>query len=426
MALRGGVIYTIVGEVTTQVTDTRLVDTRRRLVYVLFAGATLGWVAFIATITVAAVAARSMTGSTLIAGFPLAAGALGQALGTNLFGRLSAYRGRRLILLIGPPLAACGAALEGLGVVWSQYGLLLGGSLVVGVGIGANHLIRYVAAELAEEQRRARAMGVIVWSGTIGALVGANLVDGVGRMAEGWLGTPYGGAYILAVVAFLLSWLTFGAALRPDPSRVAVTPHQRPRADRSVGWAFRLPRVQLAILALLSAQVVMVMVTTAAPLRIEDGGHGLHVVGLVISIHTVGMFAFAPLVGKMVDRLGHLGSLGLGVLVTWISLYLSATASYDGYGMLNFGLFVLGLGWCGSFVAGSALLFASAPPDIRQIVEGWSDSAIWVMVMLGSAAAGILMSAIGWGLLNLVAGVIMLAPIVVVLTVPRLRAELSG
>ena len=75
-------------EVTPQATDIELTAIRRRLVYVLFSGATLGWVAFVATLTVATVAARSLSGSTALAGFPLAAGALGQALGTNLFGKV--------------------------------------------------------------------------------------------------------------------------------------------------------------------------------------------------------------------------------------------------------------------------------------------------------------------------------------------------
>ena len=412
-------------EVTPQATDIELTSVRRRLVYVLFSGATLGWIAFIATITVATVAARSLTGSTLIAGFPLAAGALGQALGTNLFGRLSASRGRRFILLVGPPISVLGATLELLGVVLGWYWLLLGGALVVGGGIGAVHLIRYVAAELSEEHRTAWAMGFIVWSGTIGSLVGANLVDGVGRMVEEWLGTPYGGAFLLAAVAFLLSWLVFWMALRPDPSQVAVTTHEGPAARGSVGLAFRSPRVQLSILALLSAQVVMVMVTTAAPLRIEDAGHGLDVVGVVISTHAVGMFAFAPLVGKLVDRMGPLLSLVIGVLVTLISLFLSATASYEGYWMLNFGLFVLGLGWCFSFVAGSSMLFASAPSDVRQIVEGWADSAIWTMVMLGSAGAGVLMSTVGFEFLNLVSAAPLLVIVLLVFFVPSLRAELA-
>ncbi|MDE0168554.1 MAG: MFS transporter [bacterium] len=410
---------------TPQPPDPRLASIRRRLVYVLFSGAVLGWTAFVATLTVATVAARSLTGSTVIAGFPLAAGALGQALGTNLLGRLSARRGRRFIMLLGPPVSALGATVELVGVVFGRYWLLVGGAVLVGGGIGAIHLTRYAAAELAEEHRRGRAVGILVWSGTIGSLVGANLADGMGRVTEDWLGTPYGGAFLLAVIAFLLCWLLFLTALRPDPSRVAVTARQATTAAGSAAPALRLPAVQLSILALLSAQGAMVLVMTATPLRIEDAGYGLDRVGLVLSVHALGMFAFAPLVGRLVDRIGHLSSLGIGAVVTWTSLVLSGTAPDESTWLLGAGLFLLGLGWSFSFVAGSSMLFASSPPQVRQVVEGWADSAIWTMVMLGSLSAGVLMGAIGYALLNLVAAGPALVILLVVLSTPRLRAALS-
>ena len=409
---------------TSPATDAQLASTRRRLVYVLFCGAILGWTALVATLTVATVAARSLTGSTVIAGFPLAAGALGQALGTNLFGRLSAHRGRRFIMLAGPPVSALGATLELMGVVLGWYWLLVGGAVFVGGGIGAIHLARYTAAELTEERRRGRAVGILVWSGTIGSLVGANLVNGVGRMTEEWLGTPYGGAFLLAVAAFLLCWLLFLTALRPDPSRVAMTAHRAAATPGSVGSALRLPAVQLSILALLSAQGAMVLVMTATPLRVEDAGYGLDVVGLMLSTHAVGMFAFAPLVGKLVDHIGHVPALGVGMLVTWISLLLSGTAPNESYWALGAGLFLLGLGWSFSFVAGSSMLFASSPPRVRPVVEGWADSAIWTMVMLGSVVAGLLMSAVGYGLLNLASAGPALVILLAVSSMPRLRTEL--
>ena len=377
-----------------------------------------------ATLTVATVAARSLTGSTVIAGFPLAAGALGQALGTNLFGRLSARYGRRLIMVVGPPVSALGAALELVGVVLGWYWLLVGGAVFVGMGIGAIHLARYAAAELSEERRRGRAVGLLVWSGTLGSLVGANLVDGAGRMTEDWLGTTYGGAFLLALAAFLLCWLLFLVALRPDPSRVAVTTRQALAVPGSVGSALRRPAVQLSILALLSAQGAMVLVMTATPLRIDDAGYGLNIVGLVLSMHAVGMFAFAPLVGRLVDRIGYVPSLATGMLVTWASLLLSGIAPYESYWLLGAGLFLLGLGWSFSFVAGSSMLFASSPAQVRPVVEGWADSAIWTMVMLGSTSAGILMSSIGYGFLNLVAAGPTLVILITVFTVPRLRTEL--
>ena len=406
-------------------TRSELSSVRRRLVYVLFSGAVLAWLAFVATLTVATVAARSLSGSTMLAGIPLAAGALGQAVGTNVLGRLSSRYGRRFIMVVGPPVSACGAALELLGVTAGWYWMLVGGALLVGGGVGSIHLARYAAAELAGASEQGKAVGILVWSGTVGSVVGANLVGWVGGLTEEWLGTPYGGAFLLATVGFLLCWLIFWSGLRPDPSRVAVSSPARPEVGGSVGAALRLPAVQLSILALLSAQGAMVLVMTATPLRVEDGGYGLDAVGMVLSVHAVGMFAFSPLVGRLADRLGPLRMLGIGMSLTVVALLLSGTAPYNGLFSLAAGLFVLGLGWSSSFVASSSMLFASAPPDVRQVVEGWADSAVFTMVMVGSVGSGVLMAAIGYGWLNLTAALPMLFIVVLALAVPRLRAAIS-
>lgn len=402
-----------------------LAAVRRRLGYVLFSGSVLAWLAFVATLTVATVAARSLSGSTMMAGLPLAAGALGQALGTNAFGRLSTRYGRRFIMVAGPPVSACGAALELLGVTSSRYWLLVGGAILMGGGVGAIHLARYAAAELVDESERGKAMGILVWSATIGAVVGANLVDWVGRLTQERLGTPYGGAFLLATVAFVLSWTIFWVGLRPDPSRVAVTSGFRPEQGGTVRAALRLPAVQISVLAMLSAQGAMVLVMTATPLRVEDGGYGLDAVGMVLSVHAVGMFAFAPLVGKLADRLGRLPLLGMGMSLTVVSLLLSGAAPPDGLFALATGLFVLGLGWSCSFIAASSMLFASAPPDVRPVVEGWADSAVWTMVMVGSVGSGVLMGAVGFSWLSLTAGLPMLLILVLALAVPRLRTALT-
>ena len=403
-----------------------LAAVRRRLVYVLCSGAVLAWLAFVATLTVATVAARSLSGSTMLAGLPLAAGALGQALGTNLFGRLSTRYGRRFIMVVGPPVSACGAALELLGVTAGWYWVLVGGAILMGTGVGAIHLARYVAAELAEESDRGKAMGVLVWSATVGSVVGALLVDWVGRMVQAWLGTPYGGAFLLATVAFTLSGVVFWVGLRPDPSQVAVTAGLRPEeGGGTAGAALRLPAVQISVMALLSSQGAMVLVMTATPLRIEDAGYGIDAVGMVLAVHAVGMFAFAPLVGRLVDRLGRLPMLGTGMGLTVISLLLAGTAPYDGLFALALGLAVLGLGWSCSFIAASSMLFASAPPDVRQVVEGWADSAAWTMVMVGSVGSGVLMGTIGYGWLNLTGALPMLLILALALAVPRLRAAIT-
>lgn len=407
-------------------TDLEFNAVRRRPAYVLFSGSVLYWAAFFATVTVVTVAARALSGSNMLAGLPLAACALGQALGANLFGRLSARHGRRLIMLKGPLVSAVGATLGLAGLMAEAYWLLVGGAMLVGVGVGAVHLVQFNAAGLVEAERRGWALGLAVWAGTLGSLIGANLVDWVGRMVEEGLGTPYGGAFLVAIAGFLLCWLLFWTALPLDPSRVAVSTRSGTLVKRRAFVALGLPAVQIALLVLLAAQATVALVMTATPLHIEDTDYDLKVVGLAISALAVGMFAFVPLVGRLVDRTGHLPALGLGVVVTWYSVFLSGTAPYDGYLPLIAGLSLLGLGWCLCFVAGCSMLFASAPADVHQVLGGVADWATWTTVMLGSVGAGMLMGGIGYGSLNLVAAIPMLVVFLLVLSVPRFRAAFSS
>ena len=110
--------------------------------------------------------------------------------------------------------------------------------------------------------------------------------------------------------------------------------------------------------------------------------------------------------------------------LTAVSLLLAGTAPSDGLFVLALGLFVLGLGWNCSFLASSSMLFASAPPEVRPVVEGWADSAAWTMVMLGSVASGVLMG-IGYSWLSLTAALPMLLILALALAVPRLRTALT-
>ena len=61
---------------------------------------------------------------------------------------------------------------------------------------------------------------------------------------------------------------------------------------------------RLGVLTIALGHVVMVSVMVMTPLHMSHGHADLQVIGFVISVHILGMFAFSPLVGAAVDRWG--------------------------------------------------------------------------------------------------------------------------
>ena len=61
----------------------------------------------------------------------------------------------------------------------------------------------------------------------------------------------------------------------------------------------------------------MVMVMVMTPVHMAHVDDTLQVIGLVISLNVAGMYAFSPIVGWAVDRLGRLAVawVGVGILV---------------------------------------------------------------------------------------------------------------
>jgi MFS family permease len=93
--------------------------------------------------------------------------------------------------------------------------------------------------------------------------------------------------------------------------------------------------------------VVMVGVMTMTPVHIRSAGHDaahtLRLVGLVLSAHIAGMFAFAPVFGWLTDRLGRRPVVGIGILLLLLACAVAGTARHDP-ARLAAGLTLVGLG----------------------------------------------------------------------------------
>jgi MFS family permease len=202
-------------------------------------------------------------------------------------------------------------------------------------------------------------------------------------------------------------------ALRPDPATIGF---DGPVATGkpSFGDAFRRPHVKVALAAMVSGQVVMVLIMVATPLHIRHHGFSLGIVGLVMSAHTLGMFAFSPLTGRLADRIGRYRTIMIGLALLGVAAILAAFAPTTSTPVLLLALFLLGLGWNLGFVAGSALLTVGFAPDLRARIQGRADSVTWLSSGVASIASGIVFETSDYRVLALLGLLLLGLPLVVV------------
>jgi MFS family permease len=390
---------------------------RVRLMATLLAAQICGSSGHSIILAVGSIVAADLTGSNTWSGLPVATGALGAALASFPLSRLMGRFGRRPGLALGYGLAVLGSVLGMAGVLARDFPLLLLGMLLFGVGNASNLLGRFAAAEVSPLLQRGRAIGLIVGGGAIGSIVGPSLY---GPMAEvgGLLGLPtVGSPFLLGIAGFGLAALLIELFLRPDPLAVARRLQEASAPDRPAETArplraiLRRPRVQVAVGALMTSQLVMIGTTSTAPVYLHDHGHQIHVIGLAVSFHLGGMYVASPLTGWLSDRVGRVAVIIAGGLLLIGAVVLAALAPGSDSALVLAALFLNGIGWNFGFVAGSALLTDSLAPAERTSMQGLSDLATGLMGALGSTLGGIILQSYGFPVLNAVGAALMLGPL---------------
>ena len=398
--------------------STELARLRRRTTWSLVAGVALGSTGHIAAVTVATIVAQDIAGATALSGAPGATVVMGAAVGAIVLAWVMVRSGRRAGLALGYGVSVVGALIATVAIVAASLPTLLVGTLLIGFGNASNQLSRYTAADLYPADRRASAIGVVVWGATVGAVVGPNLVAPAGKLAIA-LGLPeLAGAYLLPMVFVGAATVLTLIALRPDPYELADRPEPRgpsgPTTAASLASVLRRPNVPVAMVALVTGQVVMVLIMTMTPLHMAGHGHDLAAVGLVISGHTFGMFGLSPLSGRLTDRLGSVPVILAGLAVVAGASLLAAAAPPDGGVVLFLALFLLGYGWNLGYVAGSALLTTGLSLEERTRLQGLTDALIWSSAAAASLGSGLVVAAASYAILGLLGAALVVVPILLV------------
>ncbi|WP_424214339.1 MFS transporter [Streptomyces sp. BI20] len=393
---------------------------RRRTTWVLVAGQVIGGLGVPISIALAPVLATEVSGTEAFAGLASTASVAGTALLSLPLAALMTTRGRRIGLVVAYLVGALGAGGVVLAAVIGSFPLLLLGMATFGAASAANLQARFAAADLAEPDHRARAISIVVWATTLGAVIGPNLSAPAGRaFADGSI-PPAAGPFLWAAGIFLLTALLIWLLLRPDPLLTArvlsgedglprPTARGSLRAGSAAVWAS--PRARLALVTVTVAHTTMVSIMVMTPLHLAHHGADLTLIGLVISGHIAGMYAFSPVMGWLADRVGRFTVIGLSAGLLAVAAALAGTSGTS-HGQNAAGLFLLGLGWSAGLVAGSALLTDSVPQSARAAVQGLSDLCSNAAAGVGGAVAGVIVAQAGYGWLN-AAGAALVLPLVV-------------
>nr|WP_209498954.1 MFS transporter [Streptomyces sp. PvR006] len=397
------------------VTDAELPALRRRVQAVLLATQILGGLGIATGVALAAVLARDVSGSEALSGLASTATVAGPALLAMPLAALMASRGRRAGLVLAYLIGAVGAGVAVLGAVADSFPLLLLGLVGFGAGSSANLAARFAAADLAEPDRRARAISTVVWATTIGAVLGPNIAAPAGRSVAG-LGIPAtAGPFVWAAGVFVIAAAVVAVLLRPDPLLTARALHETGAGEAPEERSLRAgmkavresPKARLAVVTVAGSHTAMVSIMSMTPVALTHHGADIQLIGLVISGHIAGMYAFSPLMGWLSDRLGRLSVIGLAVGLIGVAALVAGTAG-PSHGRTALGLFILGLGWSAGLVSGSALLTDSVPQAARAAVQGLSDFIMNTAAGVGGLAAGLIVAQAGYGPLNAIAACLLL------------------
>jgi MFS family permease len=165
------------------------------------------------------------------------------------------------------------------------------------------------------------------------------------------------------------------------------------------------PIALFAIASVAIGHLAMVSIMVMTPVHMAHSDASLRIIGLVISVHVLGMYAFSPLVGSLSDRLGRVRVIQIGIITLLLSTIISGKAAADDAYTLGIGLFLRGLGWSCTLIAGSAYLSESVDTEFRASSQGASDLVMNLAGAGGGALAGVIIGTLSYGWLCLAAAI---------------------
>lgn len=376
----------------------------KRVIKVLTISQILSGIGVAGTGAAGSLLVTSITKSDSLAGLAQTGAVLGAAAMALPLSKLTELGGRRRSLSAGYLIGICGAFLAVVGGATRNIEVLLLGTFLLGAASAAGYQARFAAVDLASPGSRARSLSIVVWGSTIGAVSGPNLMEPSGRLAH-VLGLPrLVGPYLLAIATLSISAFIILYFLRPDPylvSRELSTREgeltKRASTRSTLNEIARNPAALFAVISIAVGHLAMVAIMVMTPIHMAHVDVTLTVIGVVISAHIAGMYVLSPVVGYFSDKVGRKPVIRIGLSILLLAALIAGNSAGNSPLPLGLGLFLLGVGWSCTFIAGSALLSESVGSGLRASAQGASDFVMNLTGAIGGVLAGITIALLSYG-----------------------------
>lgn len=367
---------------------------QRRLTFVLFLAQSIIGAGQILSFTFLPIVAATLTGNESLAGVPATLTMLGRAVAAYPIGWLMDKVGRRLGLSLGYFISVLGALMCVAAINRDAFLLLCLGAALNGVARSSGEQARFAAAEIMPPDRRAKAIGWIVFAGTVGALGTPFITEPSGTLAVAYGLVRTAGPYLMAAILSLVAGAVIFLFLRPDPKEVGLAiagQHTRQQqANAGVGRALReifaTPAVYISTIVLVVSQLVMTLIMVITPLHMHHFHHPATNITLALTAHTFGMFGLSSLTGWLIDRIGRHIMIIVGSIVLALSAVIVPLSPQ--LFPVALALFLLGLGWNFCFIAGSSLFSDALAPNERGRAQGANEMVVALAAGTGSLSSG--------------------------------------
>ena len=324
------------------------------------------------------------------------------------FSLLMARIGRPAGFAVGGLMTLAGAVAAVQALYFQNFTLLCAAHFLMGAGWASFQYFRFAAGEVVDTNWRPVAISLMLSSLLIAAIVGPQVFIAA---KDALAPIPFAGAYAAAGLIGVLGVVPLVAVRMPRSRQNASA---EPKKRFSGLTALHRPIIRRSVGIAAVSQGVMVFLMIPTPIAMVECGFSENTASDVVRWHIVAMFAPSFFTGFLIKRFGAqtIAMSGLGMIIA------AAIAAALGLSAMNFygALIVLGIGWNFGFIGATTMLDAAVSEAEKAAVQGANDTIIALVSTLCAFAAGFVVSSLGWAVLAMISGGVVLVALATLMT----------